>query len=278
MVLARIASVGATFLLFVGLARAQNAGQSGSKPQHPKKLILTECEGGDNCGTWAFLWANGKGSGKWRTGEEAQLEMRAMPEGKVIILRSDVSGAREGLTATYEGTLSSSELGGTVKYIYNGTTLTGHWNAIIAEAAPIPQVMHFCASNCFTLKLDGEGKSFVAKNDAGVVFSTWTVESFTPESVILHRRDTSGFEVVYAGQIAKEGGSLVNQTANGNFDAAGIRWGSKLHTIPGSNSERDQLRGQPSPQIGIDGNRIVSDLATWGIEEFVKSLIRGDQQ
>lgn len=86
----------------------------------------------------------------------------------------------------------------------------------------------------------------------GVIFSVWTIENFTRESVILHRRDTNGFDVVYAGQISKEGGSLVNQTANGNFDAAGITWGPKLNSIPGSNAERDRLRGtHPQPQVVV---------------------------
>ncbi|MGB7552811.1 MAG: hypothetical protein WBM04_00445 [Candidatus Korobacteraceae bacterium] len=106
-----------------------------------------------------------------------------------------------------------------------------------------PKVMHFCAVNCFTLTLDDGGKHFTARNDDGVAFSTWTIESFARESVILRRRDANGFSVVYAGQISKEGGNLINQTCDGRPDSAAITWGPKLNDTPGTNAERDRLRG-----------------------------------
>src|ERR1039457_5129198 len=77
---------------------AQNAGQPASKPRHPDKLTLTECEDGDNCGTGTYWWASRKGNGAWRNGEEAQLEIEVLEKDKVVIRRFNTKGANEGLT------------------------------------------------------------------------------------------------------------------------------------------------------------------------------------
>lgn len=111
-----------------------------------------------------------------------------------------------------------------------------------------PSVMHFCAANCFTLTWDHGHYVNTTGFDWNPQFrSIWTVESFTHESVILHRTDTGRFPLtaVYTGQISKESNSLINVTVNGSpTDANKIRltWGTALSSTPGSNAERN--RGQ----------------------------------
>jgi hypothetical protein len=103
-----------------------------------------------------------------------------------------------------------------------------------------PDVIHFCWTNCFSLTF-GNGR--YTRTDGAD--ETWTVERFTPTSLILHRHSTpaawNGFsaDVTYAGQISD--GQLINVTVNGR-GVAGINmaWGAALETLPGSNAERDQ--------------------------------------
>jgi hypothetical protein len=110
----------------------------------------------------------------------------------------------------------------------------------------LPPVMHFCAFKCMTLTLkNGQyDSSFQNGSNATVI---WTVESFSPESVIIHRKDSSNFAPVFAGQISKEGGRLINVTMDGKpAPGAFFTWGDALNSIPGSNAERDRRNSQVS--------------------------------
>jgi hypothetical protein len=108
--------------------------------------------------------------------------------------------------------------------------------------------MHFCALNCFTLKLDN-GR-YVITSDNGFITSIWAVESFTRQSVILHRTDSSGFSAVLTGQISKEGNRLINETWDGKASDFKLAWGTALNTVPGSNEERDRGQ-QPQRQVVV---------------------------
>ena len=136
---------------------------------------------------------------------------------------------------------------------------------------PLPPVMHFCAYNCMTLILqDGHyvvtAESGVKMKDGRTVTGTWTVESFSTDSVILRRVDATGFTGVYKGQISKDGNRLVNITLDGHRDPKmRLTWGTALNETPGSNAERDRMltsQGTPGPsstapsavqQPGVDG-------------------------
>jgi len=279
----------APFLLTSG-AYGQNTTQSKSKSEHPEKITLTECEGGDNCGTWTFLWVNGKGSGKWRNGEEAVLEMQVPAEGKVVILRTDVSGAKEGLTATYEGALSNGKLGGTVTYIYRGEREPGFWNAAVAAqtstpTASLPSMMHFRGQHSLT---------FILENGQYINYSTLqgqrpgqkrvlTIEKFTPELIVLHRTDYGDYPstTVYSGKPGDNGNSLSGSGWK-------LTWGSALNDLPGCDAEWDRtgICQQTQSQISNEGNQFVHDvlygvavdLAKNGLEELLKSLFRSSQQ
>lgn len=118
----------------------------------------------------------------------------------------------------------------------------------------LPPVMHFCAFKCMTLTLNNGqyDSSFQNGSNATVI---WTVENFSPESVVIHRKDSSGFTAIFRGQISKDGDRLINVTMNG-APAAGafFTWGNALNSIPGSNAERDGKKAILEKKTGEDEN------------------------
>jgi hypothetical protein len=236
---------------------AQRAAQQAPKPKTPYRLTMIECEGVDNCTNWIFLSSNGwKGYGKWRTGEEAILELESPSDGKVIIHRTDVQGSRAGLTATYTGTLHNDQVGGEFASDYQGHNSSGNWYAIMGNATVQrpPSIMHWCAQHCTTLMLDN-GAPFDKPHYGSVAAgSLWTVEKFTPESVIINRTDYRPYPgtAVMTGQLSGDGNSNVNGVirwtyhpccglSSGQYQAA---WGSAINMVPGSDAERAAQGGQ----------------------------------
>jgi len=105
-----------------------------------------------------------------------------------------------------------------------------------------------------------------------------TVEKFTPELIILRRTDYGDYpgSGEYRGKPGDSGNSL-------SGDGWKLTWGAALNDLPASDPGIDgigtcQQRQTASLGINIDGNRIVNDIITWGIEEFIKSRFRGGQQ
>jgi hypothetical protein len=99
-----------------------------------------------------------------------------------------------------------------------------------------PREMHVCGTkNCFTLLFDNGSYRRADGTD-----DTWTVETFTAQSVVLRRHGTTtaGTDVTYSGDVVND--RLVNVTMNGNpADGVEASWGAALNTLPGSNAERD---------------------------------------
>ena len=140
--------------------------------------------------------------------------------------------------------------------------------AVRIESAQTPPVIHFCWTNCFTLRFDNGLYTRADRLD-----ETWTVERFTSKSVTLHRHDPpeawNGFsaDVVYEGEVLND--RLIKITVGGkpvtDIDAA---WGSALDSLPGSNTERDQRNLAPlqtqalPPPAGIDPASDVQARAT----------------
>jgi hypothetical protein len=230
---------GMLFLL-TGIGYAQNAGQPAPKSQPVYRLTMTECEGIDNCTTWMFLSSNGwKGYGKWRTGEEAVLEIKGLAEDQITILRTDVTGSKAGLTATYEGTLGDAQLGGKYKFSYRGESGYGYWYALIgAPTLSPPAEFHFCAMFCNTWRLEnGRYVNTTSCGNFGAAgASVITIEKFTRESVILDRSDyppNGPYTARYTGQISSDGNSLINGAINGTPAPFTLTWGTALNSIPG---------------------------------------------
>jgi hypothetical protein len=130
-----------------------------------------------------------------------------------------------------------------------------------------PHVLHFCWTNCFTLVLDNGIYRRIDGTD-----ESWTVETFSANTVVLHRHDPpregkgNSSDVVYAGQVSND--RLIGVTVNGNA-VAGIdaSWGAALNTLPGSNAERDakstaNLNGPNSANLNPPPSVTVSSAAT----------------
>jgi hypothetical protein len=130
---------------------------------------------------------------------------------------------------------------------------TEQTTVVLPSNAMPPDVLHFCWTNCFTLNLDNGVYRRIDGTD-----ETWTIERFTADALILHRHDAPAVwndnrtDVVYRGQSVE--GRLLNVTVNGNpVPDVNMAWGAALHTLPGSNAERDQRRSAPAPQVAISG-------------------------
>lgn len=104
-----------------------------------------------------------------------------------------------------------------------------------------PKVMHICIAHCIVLTW--ENGHYV--NYAPTITSVYTVESFTRDSVILHRTDRGSFPLtaVLTGKLSSDGNSIVNgrivwtsgNTGQGAWRAA---WGPAINTVPGSGDPR----------------------------------------
>ncbi len=116
--------------------------------------------------------------------------------------------------------------------------------AVEFNAQNPPQVMHLCLAHCFPIRW--ENGRYINADPRRT--SIYTIESFTRESLVLHRTDTGAFPLtaVLQGQISADGeriedGRVVWTSGNhgeGKFRAA---WGSALESVPGSDEEAQRL-------------------------------------
>ena len=112
-------------------------------------------------------------------------------------------------------------------------------DAPTAQKSDPPQVIHICWTNCFSLSF---GNGLYTRTDGAD--ETWTVESFMPTAVVLHRHSVpaawNGFsaDVTYQGQVSND--RLINITLNGRpVPDIKVAWGTALDTLPGNNAQRD---------------------------------------
>jgi hypothetical protein len=79
------------------------------------------------------------------------------------------------------------------------------------QSVPLPDAMHFCAQHCLTFRLD-QGQFTNYTNLAGQrnVKRVFSVERFTPESVVIRRADTGSnpMTAVYSGRMSPSNNSL----------------------------------------------------------------------
>ena len=229
-------------------APSHTAVQAPSMANAAHPVVMTECEGVNNCATWTFLGA--QGNGQWPSGEVANLNVERYDNASVVIRRADSTGPSAGLTAVYTGTRHGDRVGGEFASSWPGhwDNKSGNWYATV-ERNPLssPSVMHFCGdTHCFTLELDnGRYVGRYAENGVTAT-STWTVESFTRKSVVFHRTDSTGYAAVIAGEVSKEDNRIINGTLDGQAFNYRLSWGTALNATPGSDAERG--RGRPTQQ------------------------------
>jgi Domain of unknown function (DUF4124)/WXXGXW repeat (2 copies) len=116
----------------------------------------------------------------------------------------------------------------------------------IDDAQTPPDLIDFCWTNCFTLSF----ANGVYRRTDGTE-ETWTVESFTPTSVILHRHDVpaewNGFsaDVIYQGQVSN--GRLINISVNGHaVPDINMAWGTAAPV------DLDMRTAEPPPPLMFD--------------------------
>ena len=249
----------ALFLL-TAIADAQSTDQSPLRAEPGYRFTLTEFEGMGNSGTWTFLGA--KGSGKWKTGEDAVLEVESLKDGRIVIQRTDITGSKAGLHATYTGTVRDGRLGGEVESHYQSHDETGNWYAMSAGSAAAPEgppsVMHWCAQHCNTIGgLENGGPSEKPHYGSVSAGSIWVVDKFTPESVIINRTDYGLYPgiAVMTGRLSPDGNSIVDGVITWTYHpCCGLgsmpfqaAWGPAINTVPGSDAEKAARGPQSSP-------------------------------
>ncbi len=246
---------GLCMLLFDGTLHhvdAQGAAKTAAVSDS-RLVTMTECEGVDNCTTWSFSGI--QGTAKSKTGEVfASLLVEKTSGNMITIKRADTEGSKAGLTAIYTGTVKGNRLSGEYKASWPGhgadSEVEGDWYAIAGPPpVDLPTIMHFCDVNCTTLQLKNGRYESVQNNNRYDPNWTdiWTVERFTPESVILHRTETGNFpfsDVIVKGRMSPDRNSLVNAVnpfhGQGQPETISLAWGSALNTVPGSNVERNR--------------------------------------
>jgi hypothetical protein len=129
-----------------------------------------------------------------------------------------------------------------------------------------PAEMHFCWTNCFTLRFEDGVYRRADRSD-----ETWSVERFDSEAVVLHRHDPptdwNGFstDVVYRGQVVNN--RWVNVSVNGNpVPAVNLAWGFALDSLPGSNVERERRRSAQAQSQAIAQPEAMARPATLAVD------------
>lgn len=190
----------------------QKAVPAPSKSQAAAPVTMTECEGVNNCATWTFLGT--QGNGQWPSGEVANLTVEHYDNNSVVIRRADSTGSSAGLTAVYTGTRQGDRVGGEFTSTWPGhwENRAGNWYAMVDTNPLPPPTMRFCGPMaCATLTwnnghYDAVGDGAPKEGPVG----TYTVVSFKPEAVRLHRVDPNGTRFWVTGKISPEGNSLVD--------------------------------------------------------------------
>jgi hypothetical protein len=222
--------------------QSSSSSRTAQQPQAAGPVTMTECEGTNNCATWTFLGT--QGNGQWPSGETANLSVEKFDADSVVIRRADSTGGSAGLTAVYKGTRHGNRIGGEFTSSWPGhwANQEGNWYATIGKAPQsIPMIMHLCI-RCDT----GMGGTATWDKDHYLVLpdvpgqrTVLTVETFTPQSVILHRTNSGRYPgtAVLTGQISAQGNSIVNgiQTSpDGSSHPFQAAWGTAINTVSGT--------------------------------------------
>jgi len=190
----------------------QNAAPASSKPPAPVPVIMTECEGVNNCATWSFLGA--QGTGQWPSGDIANLSVERYDADSVVIRRADSTGVSAGLTAVYTGTRHGDRVGGDFTSSWPGhwNNQSGNWYATVQKPQSPPPVMRVCdpAGACSNWTWNNGHYDGAWSNAIAIM----TVVSFSPGSVVIKRIDTGGrpgyYAYAYTGKISTQGNSIIN--------------------------------------------------------------------
>jgi hypothetical protein len=217
---------------------AHQPGQSVAQP--PKLKVCQESETDDACGTWTFL--DRQGTGTWRTGAIASLHVEswAKDTNSIVVSRSDSTGAEEGLTGVYRGTVKNGRFEGTYETSWPGhwATKSGNWFATpITVPKGLPDKMTYCGpGSCGELTWKGDHYDAVYPGSPGWL-SIYTVVRFAPDDVLIERVETDPngrvVKAVLRGTISQgariqNGEITFTPTKTFRFN---MGWGPALHQV-----------------------------------------------
>ncbi len=203
------------------------ADASHAAPGQESMVVMTECEGVNNCAIWKFSGKKGiymQGIGTWPSGQTASL-LLTITDGTVTIERKDPD---TGYAATYTGKQDNDGISG--KFASSAPVAkSGNWYAMLGNPWALPAAMKFCGPYaCQDLRLNN-GKYESVGPDGNPTWSVWTVEQFTPQGVRITRVDPDGYIATLTGQISPAGSSIINGQQAGNRGGTApftLTWGS----------------------------------------------------
>lgn len=242
-----------TFAILALTVAVKSQESSNYKPsQTPIPIEMSEHEG-ESRATWTFLGA--QGTGEWDSGEFASLYFTKVKRNDddtfyVEIHRADTRGTSAGLEADYKGTWKNGSIIGTYssrwKNHQEGYKTDAPWYAQTEGPIARPGKINMCILHCFVLTLQNGHYVNVAPQNT----STYTVVSFTRESVIFHRIDRGSFPLTadLTGRISSDGehiydGSIVWTSGNSGSGRFQASWGSHIGDTPESDVERQRRMG-----------------------------------
>jgi hypothetical protein len=230
---------------FTAIGRGQTAAAkkpaSSAKAPAATPVTMAECEGVNNCATWTFLGS--QGNGQWPSGEIANLTVENFDADTVVIRRADSTGASAGLTAVYKGTRHGDRIGGEFTSSWPGhwDDKAGNWYATIEKnSASLPAVMHWCidCTNGMGGTLKWENGHYLALSDVSGQTTILQVESFSRQSVVLHRINSGRYPgtAELAGQISAQENTIngIQTDPDGRTKTFRAAWGSAINTLPGT--------------------------------------------
>jgi hypothetical protein len=101
------------------------------KAKTAKRIYWQVTETGSQSSTAKWAWDPKKKRflGRWSDGSVGHLQVESLEKQQIVLTRTDHKGARAGLTARYQGTITANKVSGTVAYTYSGMVTQGTWQA-----------------------------------------------------------------------------------------------------------------------------------------------------
>jgi hypothetical protein len=110
-----------------------------AKPQSAVPVSMTECEGINNCANWTFL--GGLGNGQWPSGNIANLTVDQVDTSRIVIGRTDSTGASAGTICVLRGAYSRAGAVSALLGRLNLTAMVGYQGLQMLHNAAAPLVV-----------------------------------------------------------------------------------------------------------------------------------------
>jgi hypothetical protein len=104
------------------------------QPSSTYPEVISMCEDSDGCSDWLFKAGDGKGTGQWASGGNADLTITHLDATSITVHREDKAGPVKGIVVDYTGTISHFWIDGDVSATWPGhSTGTSHmkWRGLL---------------------------------------------------------------------------------------------------------------------------------------------------